>query len=406
MSIPGRQPLAVGLAAVLACAIAARPATTQAPGDAPQAENEPPSSPGVSPSPPEVPASPPETPASPPETPASPPGVPARLRAADGGDVPGRWLQGPGILWQADGEAGSPTPTPIEAARLILKPLPDARDMTPLRRHRAQAEARRKAALRGAWRPPNASAATTGPGAAGEDSPPTPAAETAWEHAIHLRGGEVLPGRLSAIDDAAVRFTTERLGEGRFPHDEVRMLELGDAGEPARLADSRRRRLMTLPRTQTDSPPSHLLVFADGDYLRGRLSSVDGERLTFATPAGELPIERSRVVGIAWLTPPDDPGGAPDRPDAFHVTRTDGARLTLRDLTHRDGVVQGEHPVLSTCQIPVGEIAEVRRGVDPAFPHPPASGVVWRLRAAPLPLVDRLDEATPAEDRSPSPGDR
>lgn len=396
MSIPGRQPLAVGLAVVLACAIVARPAATQAPGDTPQSENEASSSPGVSTSP--------ETPASPPEVSASPPGVPARLRTADGGDQPGRWLDGPGILWWSEGEADVQNATPLDAARLTLKPLPDARDMTPLRRHRAQAEAGRKAALRGAWRPADKS--DVAGGTVGDDSRPDPPPETDWEHAIHLRGGEVLPGRLLAIDDAAVHFATERLGEAPFPHDQVRMLELGDAGEPARLADSRRRRLMTLPRTQTDSPPSHLLVFADGDYLRGRLLSVDARRLAFATPAGELTIDRSRAVGIAWLTRPDDPGDAPDRPDAFHVTRTDGARLTLWDLTLGDGVVQGEHPVLSTCRIPIGEIAEVRRGVDPPFSQPPASAVVWHLQPAPLPLVDRTDDAKTGEEGRPSPGDR
>ena len=60
-----------------------------------------------------------------------------------------------------------------------------------------------------------------------------------------------------------------------MPADVLQAIELIPAA-PSRVLDAVRvERLLTVPRIQRDRPPTHLLRLLDGDYLRGRLESLD-----------------------------------------------------------------------------------------------------------------------------------
>ncbi len=73
--------------------------------------------------------------------------------------------------------------------------------------------------------------------------------------------------------------------------------------EEARLAT------LTVPRFRRDNPPTHVLIAANGDLLRGQLKSIREADVQFESRLEALRIDRSRVAAIVWLDPPKkDPG--------------------------------------------------------------------------------------------------
>jgi len=73
--------------------------------------------------------------------------------------------------------------------------------------------------------------------------------------------------------------------------------------EEARLAT------LTVPRFRRDNPPTHVLIAANGDLLRGQLKSIREADVQFESRLETLRIDRSRVAAIVWLDPPKKDSG-------------------------------------------------------------------------------------------------
>ena len=60
---------------------------------------------------------------------------------------------------------------------------------------------------------------------------------------------------------------------------------------------------LTVPRFRRDNPPSHVLVAANGDLLRGRMVALNDNDVQFESRLETLRISRSRIAAIVWLDP-------------------------------------------------------------------------------------------------------
>jgi thiol-disulfide isomerase/thioredoxin len=60
---------------------------------------------------------------------------------------------------------------------------------------------------------------------------------------------------------------------------------------------------LTIPRFRRDSPPTHVLVAANGDLLRGRLLGISDTEVKFESRLEPLRVDRARVAAIVWLEP-------------------------------------------------------------------------------------------------------
>ena len=118
---------------------------------------------------------------------------------------------------------------------------------------------------------------------------------------LHLRSGDTIPCDVVSVDEEGIHFTTP-LSEATFvSNDRIKGVELdGKIGSPT-LDETKRERLLTLPRLQKESPPTHLIYSENGDFLRGRLIGMSQDMLTVEVRLTNREIPRSRVSQIIWL---------------------------------------------------------------------------------------------------------
>lgn len=218
-----------------------------------------------------------------------------------------------------------------------------------------------------------------------------------------LRTGETLMCRVEAIDEGGVRVRGKAGEPIVVPHDIVQAVELvPSAGRP--LTAEKFRRLTTLPRSQRPEPPTHLLRSLQGDYLRGRLMSMDGSTVRMAmasgTPGEPITISRSDVARLIWLHPENMvTPWQPPQPIAAEgllvdATGSDARRLRLVVGGVDGNVIRGVNPAIGQCSI---DLENVRilfiGGAADGLPQTPFSQ--WRLTPAadPRNLPPRTPEA-------------
>jgi hypothetical protein len=202
-----------------------------------------------------------------------------------------------------------------------------------------------------------------------------PAGPTVGPVTLHLRGGDAVGCRLVGVDAERVVVRLGDEGETAVPSRLVRALELSPVGVRP-LLKQKLARLLTVPRSQQHAPPTHVLRMAAGDYLRGRLVSVDADVVRFEVAGDVKQLPRREVARIIWLTMADEPrptpratiAGMPGLP--IVAVGGDGRRLTVAvaDLVGNDLV--GRSPAFNAIRIPVPRCAEllVGRAIDEHAP--------------------------------------
>lgn len=197
--------------------------------------------------------------------------------------------------------------------------------------------------------------------------------------ALHLRTGDTVPCDVKRIDEAGVYFVSAASDATFVPHAQVKAVELipypgqGNSKTASLLRKAKRERLLTLPRMQKGNPPTQIIEATTGDYLRGRLLSLDEDRLLLEVRLEKKTIPRDRIARIIWLHPdeldPEQPQqDAPAADDALpaapadlrvQTVRTDGARLTFVPGKYFNGILSGKSDLLGECWVDVKEIDEL-----------------------------------------------
>ena len=85
----------------------------------------------------------------------------------------------------------------------------------------------------------------------------------------------------------------DRYGFTFVAHEKIKSVELIPTREAPKLNEVKRDRLLTLPRMQKDSPPTHLICSKNGDFLRGRILELDAAQLRARTGG-----QARRIAGI------------------------------------------------------------------------------------------------------------
>ncbi len=213
------------------------------------------------------------------------------------------------------------------------------------------------------------------------------------ESILHLRTGDTLPCTVTAISEEGVTFQTD-LSEATFArHDQIKALELQPGATPVTIARLKMERLLMLPRMQRDNAPTQLLRSLDGDYLRGRLLSMNEKEIAVEVRLEERTVPRDRIARIIWLHSDEiastEKSAVADTPDS--VTRVqaipgDGNRLTFVAEQIEGPMLSGISELLVSCRVDLKTIDELL--VGPAIEQA-AVGLAfqqWRLTAAQDPL--------------------
>lgn len=165
---------------------------------------------------------------------------------------------------------------------------------------------------------------------------------------------------------------------------------------------------LTVPRFRRDNPPTHVLVAANGDLLRGHLAEVTDEAVWFESRLEKIRLERDRIAAIVWLRPPvtaaKDAAGnesagntsadtseenafeLTDDADSFRsgmvqIQLSDGFRITMAPQRVDEGRLMGTSELLGECRVPVKFVRELIPGIDPSIEHV-GSYDSWVVQAA------------------------
>lgn len=230
---------------------------------------------------------------------------------------------------------------------------------------------------------PNASAPAANPAAAG--GPAT----------LYLKTGESIVCFVLSADREGVRIKTDLEADLRVPAIAIRAVELlsSSAGP---LSKDKFARLLTLPRSQQADPPTHMLRLPNGDYLRGKLISLDDSTARIEVVGAVKEFPRSQVSRLIWLSiegddseslaaravlEVGDPQGVPSR-----ATMLDGRRVSLAAERLDGDRLVGRNGVFGTTSVDLERVERLDLG--PAALEQPQGTVPysqWKLKPAAVP---------------------
>lgn len=223
---------------------------------------------------------------------------------------------------------------------------------------------------------------------------------------IYLKTGEVIPGKVIAIDEREVTFESSMTKKTKLPREQIRALHLNGGNANSVIDEQERERLLTVPRNRKNSPPTHLLIANNGDMMRCRLVSLTEETAEVESRLETITIPRNVISQIIWLKPPvevEDENNA-DADDAPEVLATDqatdeSAGLTVQGKMH-DGnrlslvpesvinqTLIGENFFLGPIRLPLANCEELYLGVRNDFELADDPHAIWQLVNAPEPII-------------------
>jgi thiol-disulfide isomerase/thioredoxin len=229
---------------------------------------------------------------------------------------------------------------------------------------------------------------------------PKPPAES--RRSLHLRSGDTIPCEVARIDDKGVTFKTPLSDATFVAHEKIKSVELIATNSP-KLNRTKRDRLLTLPRMQRDSPPTHLICSKNGDFLRGRILEMDDKWLRVEVRLETRDIPRERVAQIIWLHADElaGPKTAPTAVDVSQATRVQtlrapGNRLTFVAQKVEHGTLSGMSDILGACKADLADVDELLFGAQIDQSASKLAYHLWKLHYAPEPKFAQGDAASAA----------
>lgn len=342
-----------------------------------------------------------------PELPAPPAGRAGRIEV-HGQKLPGRLVAGTTeaggncLVWQPD---GSSTSSPLEsgaAGRIVYRdpppPVPAAQTQNRVEPQGNFAQIFLRNVNKGGAQPPASKKALT----------------------LHLVSGDMIPCTSLVIGEDGATIETPLARGQLVPHDQIKAIELIPGAPQPKLKNAKKDRLLTLPRLQKGSPPTHLLCARTGDFLRCRLVEMNQERIVVEIQLENVEIPRDRVAQIIWfhpealekaegakeettetvaapvektpMSPPAADGtaalaSAPVGEFRAQILRRDGNRVTFFPEKVDDKMIAGRSLVLGACEFALADADQLifGRSIELAAAELPYHQ--WKLHAALEPLI-------------------
>ncbi len=204
------------------------------------------------------------------------------------------------------------------------------------------------------------------------------------EPSLFLKSGDCFAAEIQGLQDGELFFKSSLFSAIKIEAALVRgVRKLAYSGTET-MEKVSRKRLLTLPRSQRNNPPTHLVVSRDGDAIRGQLQSMDVDDITLQVRGEDRKIQMKNVAEIIWLldapeiVPPgktastDAGAGANDKngveQPALHgdlncqALDTSGTRISIIPDQVAGSILHGQHPQLGPCQVDLSKISKLVLG--------------------------------------------
>ncbi len=208
---------------------------------------------------------------------------------------------------------------------------------------------------------------------------------------LQLRSGDVFDAEIDFIDEKGVTFRSPITTKTFLPNEAVRSVQLKNPMRGVSIDDKKMERLLTVPRLQKDSPPTHLLVTTQGDYIRGRLKRLTETSAEIEDGSKPLSIPRQLISVIVWLYERTWDEVKQDQavldPNTFylHLQGRTGNRFTVVPKRFADGKFFADSPYLGEVSVPLPH--SVTFGKDMQSTLAVRHYNPWRLALAKSPMV-------------------
>ncbi len=270
--------------------------------------------------------------------------------------------------------------------------------------------------------------------APGAGARPATPSRSQQPHELHLITGDMFPCRFVSANSEQVVVSLDDDEPRTIPASRVKALLLSPGATLPELSEEKRKRLLTVPRNQQHSPPTHLLSLKNGDFLRCRLLHWHGDTLQVELHLEQQKWSTRQIDAILWLHPENlmekqtNPAATPAEQTAADTESTadslpesasaqaasedsdqrllaqvllpDGNRTTFRLQEFRDGKLHGDDELLGSFQFPLRRINQLLFGKEIENASLELKFGSWVPRSAPLPLfLDESDEEATSSAR-------
>lgn len=226
---------------------------------------------------------------------------------------------------------------------------------------------------------------------------------------LQLTTGDYIQTTNEKIDKDGVHFISQSTAKTFVKHAYVKTLGMRSSGR-SNVDEEKMEKLLTIPRSQTLEPPTHIIASITGDYLRCRLLAMDSETATIQVRMTQVTLPRYRIAAIVWLHPAREFGTNADDSSTFsdeqphniegqeerqtnsseylplvHVSGRRSGRATFRVRGVDAGVISGTSYVLGDFSQRIDRIDRIYIGPDAAERAEKEREHPWQIEMAPLP---------------------
>ena len=232
--------------------------------------------------------------------------------------------------------------------------------------------------------------------------------QEATRREMNFRNGDSIDGHVRLIDREGVHFVSNQTQTEFASHDQMHSVVLNRANRSPTFTKKNIERLMTVPRTMKNDPPSHLFISCEGDYLRGRLLALKKTELEVEVRQERQVIPRDRIAEIVWLhdrnweslengsEPPGNVTESDSNTYSVHAIGDDNRGLTFEPVKTEGGILRGNSDLLGECSANLMDLSRLFFGTDTGKQVREFAEDPWTLSLAKLPKAfqKRSDEAS------------
>ena len=240
---------------------------------------------------------------------------------------------------------------------------------------------------------------------------------------LEFRTGDVVEGIVKAVDEKGVTFVSESTQTTFVPNSNMESITLRPSRDAVNETPQKLERLMIVPRSMKADPPTHLLISTSGDYLRGRLVSLNESKTTIEVRLENIELPTEQIAQIYWLhdrqwdkpanadqaakEPQDKPADQPavegeSQEFQVHAIRKDSRGITFVPKGMENGKLLGKSSLLGDCEQTLTDLQMILFGRDVGAQARALKKELWKLSLAQLPKVYQEGEGgASAESQSP-----
>lgn len=185
---------------------------------------------------------------------------------------------------------------------------------------------------------------------------------------ITLRNGDTFAAQLQSVNEEGIIFKSEKLESNSLKNDSVQSIELRKLRASKVPSAKKVERLLTVPRSAKNDPPTHVLISVEGDFLRGRLVAINADFATMEIRLEQVKVPLEKVAQIVWLHERSWKVGGESTPTAEAKSDAD---KPLEDATAAQTQKDGDKPAAAKTEAvllePGSVVAMFKNGLKMSF---------------------------------------